>query len=62
MDQYLQIHLVDPWNVVGHPAKNETAHGGCEADAHEQNFLVGVRPEPLLHVFHLETEEETRFE
>lgn len=56
---HLQVNFVDSSDVVRHPAEDETAHAGRDADAHEQNLFVGIWAETLLNVFHLWTHEGT---
>lgn len=51
---HLQVDLLDAVHVVSHEAEDEAAQTGCDADAHQQQLLVGVRAKALLHVLHLQ--------
>lgn len=57
---HLQVHFLDSVHVVGHPAEDEAAHAGRDADAHEQDLFVGVGAKTLLHVLHLWTFQEKK--
>lgn len=56
---HLQVDFIDSTDIVCHPAEDETAHAGRDADTHEQNFFIGVFSKTLLHVLHLWTIKET---
>lgn len=51
---HLQVDLLDAVHVVGHEAEDEAAQAGRDADAHQQQLLVGVGAKALLHVLHLQ--------
>lgn len=51
---HLQVDLPDAVHVVGHEAEDEAAQAGRDADAHQQQLLVGVGAKSLLHVLHLQ--------
>lgn len=50
---HLQVDLVHSGDVVRHPAEDEAADAGRDANAQEQDFFVGLRTKTLLHMLHL---------
>lgn len=52
---HLQVDLLHAVHVVSYKAEDEAAQAGSDADAHQQQLLVGVGAKALLHVLHLQT-------